>query len=204
MTATARPACFDPACRRPGRAALLGLALLGAPALGGAASWADTLAPSAVYAQAGAAVRAHTLVFGAVWDWSWLYHAERGAVTGYWELSFGRWASRGTPGGRSSAWVTQLGVTPVLRWYPAAPGTAGSGAFVEAGIGANLLAPLYRSHDKRFSTTFNFGDHLAVGWRLGPAQRQEVSLRVQHFSNAGIRHPNPGEDFVQLRYLLRY
>lgn len=201
MTATARSTCLDLACRQPGRAALLGLALLGAPGPGAASSWADALAPSAVYAQAGAAVRAHTLVFGAVWDWSWLHHSALGPVTGYWELSFGRWASRGSPGGRSSAWVTQLGVTPVLRWYP---GAAGSGAFVEAGIGANLLAPLYRSHDKRFSTTFNFGDHLAVGWRLGPAQRHEFSLRVQHFSNAGIRHPNPGEDFVQLRYLLRY
>ena len=27
----------------------------------------------------------------------------------------------------------------------------------------------------------------------------ELALRVQHYSNAGIRHPNPGENFVQLR-----
>jgi hypothetical protein len=24
-------------------------------------------------------------------------------------------------------------------------------------------------------------------------------LRLQHFSNAGIKKPNPGEDFLQLR-----
>ena len=34
--------------------------------------------------------------------------------------------------------------------------------------------------------------------------RQEVSLRFQHFSNAGIKEPNPGENFFQVRYSSRY
>ena len=38
------------------------------------------------------------------------------------------------------------------------------------------------------------------GWTLGDRKDQEIALRVQHFSNAGIKHPNPGEYFVQLRY----
>ena len=91
--------------------------------------------------------------------------------------------------------MTQLGVTPVLRLYPKA---LGRGLFAEVGIGVNLLAPVYRSDDKRFSTVFNFGDHLAVGKRF--AGGGELSLRIQHFSNAGIRRPNPGENFVQVRY----
>lgn len=88
----------------------------------------------------------------------------------------------------------QLGITPVLRY------SRSGRLFFEVGIGANVLAPVYRSNDKRFSTTFNFGDHVALGYRFGARQRHEVALRWQHFSNAGIREPNPGEDFVQLRY----
>ncbi len=97
--------------------------------------------------------------------------------------------------------VTHFGVTPVWRWYPQGQSDRW---FLEAGIGANLLAPVYRNRDKRFSTTFNFGDHLAVGWYFGPQRRHELALRLQHFSNAGIKQPNPGEDSVQLRYLARF
>jgi lipid A 3-O-deacylase len=102
---------------------------------------------------------------------------------------------------RSPAWITQLGVTPVLRWsMSASPSTW----FAEAGIGANVLLPVYRSSDKSFSTAFNVGDHLAVGRAFGASGRHELALRVQHFSKAGIKHPNPGENFVQLRHSWRY
>jgi lipid A 3-O-deacylase len=158
------------------------------------------LVPSSAYAQAGVSKRTHTLVFGANWDWSWQHEFAGGDLTGYWEASFGRWSCRLEPG-RSIDWVTQLGVTPVLRWRPKG---AGNGWFVEAGIGVNLLLPTYRSGDKQFSTTFNFGDHVAVGRRFGDAGRHEVALRLQHFSNAGIKQPNPGENFVQLRYSRRF
>jgi lipid A 3-O-deacylase len=35
--------------------------------------------------------------------------------------------------------------------------------------------------------------------RFGPRDRYDVGLRLQHLSNGGIRKPNPGIDFVQLR-----
>lgn len=135
------------------------------------------------------------LIFGATWDWSWRRDTRIGRLGGYWEASFGRWNSDGPQGGH--AWVTQVGLTPVLRLYPE---SWGGRWFVEGGIGANLLLPIYRSSTKRFSTAFNFGDHVAVGRRFGQGARHELALRFQHFSNAGIREPNPGEDFVQIRY----
>ncbi|MCW5656574.1 MAG: acyloxyacyl hydrolase [Burkholderiaceae bacterium] len=138
-------------------------------------------------------------VVGATWD----IPALRGFVwdntSGYVEASIGRWESDINDGSRSSAWVTQLGITPVLRWYP----FASSQWFTEAGIGVNVLAPIYRSSDKRFSTVFNFGDHIGVGVQFGEARRHELALRFQHFSNAGIKEPNPGENFLQLRYSVR-
>jgi lipid A 3-O-deacylase len=49
----------------------------------------------------------------------------------------------------------------------------------------------------------HFADHLAVGRRFGEGLQPEVALRVQHFSSGGIHRPNPGEDFLQLRYWRR-
>jgi lipid A 3-O-deacylase len=43
------------------------------------------------------------------------------------------------------------------------------------------------------------------GRRHAPGRREaaDLSLRLQHVSNAGIKEPNPGENFVQLRYARR-
>jgi lipid A 3-O-deacylase len=61
-----------------------------------------------------------------------------------------------------------------------------------------------RTRGKRFSTVFQFGDLVGMGRRFGPAMEHEVVLGVTHHSNAGVRHPNPGENFVQLQYLHRF
>lgn len=155
--------------------------------------------PNQAFVQLGVAEDARTAVIGATWAWAWQTDWAGGRLGGYWEASFGRWESELDDGRTASAWVTQLGVTPVLRWTP-----DHSRWFFEAGIGANVLLPIYRSKDKRFSTAFNFGDHLAAGYRFGDHGEHEVALRLQHFSNAGIRHPNPGEDFLQLRWSRRF
>lgn len=161
----------------------------------------STWAPQQVFAQAGFARDARTAVVGLTWASPWQRQVAGGVASLYWEASFGRWASDAGTAQSSSAWVTQIGVTPVLRWQP---GEADRRWFLEAGIGANVLLPVYRSRDKRFSTAFNFGDHVAVGLRFGEAAQHEFALRLQHFSNAGIKHPNPGENFVQLRYAYAY
>lgn len=153
--------------------------------------------PDRAFAQAGIAGSTKAYTAGLSWTWDWTQPWAGGQFGGYWETSVGRWSTRLDDGRRASAWVTQIGVTPVLRWTP-----DGSRMFLELGIGANFLTPIYRSRDKRFSTTFNFGDHLAIGWRFAEGSAvQEIALRVQHYSNASIRRPNPGEDFVQLRYV---
>lgn len=61
--------------------------------------------------------------------------------------------------------------------------------------------PLFSTGQKRFSSKFNFDDHVAIGRDFGHV---EVSLRGEHFSNAGISRPNPGEDFGQLRIAYRF
>jgi opacity protein-like surface antigen len=177
-----------------GQATIVCAALIAMPTLSSASSAA--LVPSSVFIQAAEGdeqTSAYSL--GVTWDWRWRASTRLGTLTGYFEASLGRWVtdSHDVAG---SAWVTQLGLTPVLRLHPAGPN---SRWFAEAGIGANYIAPLYQSGSKRFSTTFNFGDHLGVGFELGTSRRYELALRLQHFSNAGIDHPNPGENFAEIR-----
>jgi lipid A 3-O-deacylase len=162
----------------------------------GAVAQGFRLRPDAVFGQFGHASRTGTqaTTLGAVWSWGWERSLAGGLVTGYHEVSIGRWSSE-LNDARQSAWVSQLSITPVLRWSRSRE----LGGFFELGIGANVITPAYRARGRRFSTEFNFGDHLAVGYRW-PVTGDEIALRLQHFSNAGIRRPNPGEDFVQVRW----
>jgi hypothetical protein len=164
---------------------------------GHAESTFEKLAPSAVFFQTGVAENnAQSLVVGLSWDWSWSKEYSFGTVTGYHEASFGRWtAEKSEP--RASRWATQLGITPTLRINPT---WLDKSWFLEFGVGANVIVPIYRNRSKSFSTEFNFGDHVGLGWRSGDRSSRELVLRFQHFSNGGIEHPNPGENFFQVRY----
>lgn len=156
---------------------------------------AQTWQPRMWFFQGGwAEQHTRTWTVGVLWPWrsSWLWAG--GAWSGYWEAALGRWSTDGTDG-RDRAWVTQFGVTPVFRYQKDR-----SPWFFEAGVGVTFIAPIYRNPRKRFSTTFNFIEQLAVGRHFGGQGEHQLSLRVQHVSNGGIRHPNPGEDFIQLRY----
>jgi lipid A 3-O-deacylase len=119
---------------------------------------------------------------------------------GYWELTLSRW-SYPAMDGRREAWLGQLGVVPTFRYRP---GGGASRWFVEAGVGATLTTTIYQTQRKRFSTSFNFADHVGVGRSLGASGEKEISLRFRHFSNAGIKHPNPGVNFVEVRYSFRF
>ena len=111
----------------------------------------------------------------------------------YGEAALGEWFTHGRDSGQRSRF-TRIGLTPVVRYRFAGP------LFVEAGIGLNVIVPEFRDGNRSFSTTFNFGDHVAIGTRFGADDANEVALRVEHYSNGGIRQPNPGQNFVSLRY----
>ncbi|HEY4365635.1 MAG TPA: acyloxyacyl hydrolase [Steroidobacteraceae bacterium] len=142
----------------------------------------------------------HSYTIGATWNWKWRREYSFAAATGYSEFSVGRWETpNGSEGGKD--WVTQVGITPVIRLHPY---SQFSNWFLEGGVGLNVILPVYRNDEKRFSTEFNFGDHIGIGREFGQSNQQEVVLRLQHFSNAGLKEPNPGENFLQFRYSSRY
>jgi lipid A 3-O-deacylase len=160
----------------------------------------SVLTPTSVFAQIGAGdQQTQAYLLGATWDLNWNHQFGVGTVGAYFEGAFGRWTTRNN-GVRSTAWPTQISVTPVVRFRPITPTNPW---FAELGVGANYIVPVFRSGQKRFSTEFNFGDHFAIGRDFGEHRRQELALRFEHFSNAGLAHPNPGENFVQIRYAYR-
>jgi lipid A 3-O-deacylase len=177
----------------------IGCALVAA-FLAGAVHAQELFSPTAVFVQAGTARETHQLTTGLVWDWDRRWSLGGGDVSGYWELSFSGW-SYPTPDGRRDTWLGQLGVVPTFRYVPDR-GTAPW--FLELGIGVTAMTTLYETQRKRFSTSFNFADHIAVGTTFGATRRHELALRLQHFSNAGIKQPNPGENFWEIRYVHRF
>ena len=168
-------------------------------ATGVASAQTTALAPRA-FIEFGTAGSTRAITGGFNWDWDRQWALAGGVFTGYWEASLSAW-SYPTTEQRRTAWLGKLGVVPVLRYR--FDGGA-SPWFVEGGIGLTMTTNLYETDQKRFSTRFNFGDHLAVGRSFGARGEHELALRVEHFSNAGIKHPNPGENFLQLRYGWRF
>ncbi|HSV35780.1 MAG TPA: acyloxyacyl hydrolase [Ramlibacter sp.] len=157
------------------------------------------LHPGGVYVQGGLAERAtYSATVGVLWLWSWRAEGLGGEFSGLTEVYASYWSGR-TATGRQG--FTQVGLLPMLR-YRFSEGR--SDWFLEAGIGVSGMDSLYRTNDKQFSSSFNFTDVLGVGRSFGAQRKSEVSVRVTHYSNAGIKKPNPGENFVQLRYAVLF
>ena len=96
-----------------------------------------------------------------------------------------------------SAAVGAIGISPALRLRP---GGGHSPWFLEGGIGASYASPRFVTRYKEMSTRLNFVSHLAVGFNHGTAHQHEWQLRIQHSSNGGIKKPNPGQNYLLLRY----
>jgi hypothetical protein len=114
-------------------------------------------------------------------------------VGGYWDFSLGQWHHGNVATGQNAN-ITDLGVTPVFRLE----GNSRTGPYAEAAIGFHLLSRTQLG-DKRFSTAFQFGDHLGLGYRFGVHGAFDISYRYQHLSNGGIKEPNQGINFNQVR-----
>ncbi|CAM4309197.1 acyloxyacyl hydrolase [Comamonas aquatilis] len=146
------------------------------------------------YGQAEHAAKSWTLGVNLPWR-SWSWQLGSGLVTGHWDLWVSRWSAP-YQGEDKATWI--LGAQPVLRWRPS---MGQSPWFAEAGLGVSLASNRrYISDHTTFSTRYNFATHIGVGYLFGEQLKNEISLRLAHYSNAGIRHPNPGENFLQLRY----
>ncbi len=130
---------------------------------------------------------------GLQWKWNkqWL-KGERWHVGGYWDLSAGYWKRHALVGQNGT--ITEAGVTPTFRLQQ----NDGKGLYVEAAVGFHLLSDTSLG-PRRFSTAFQFGEHLGIGYQFGAKGAFDLGLRYQHLSNASIKQPNNGINFTQVR-----
>ena len=149
--------------------------------------------------QAGGGYYVSNLTLGAAWPFAWMTTRFGGEWSASTELLANFWRARQAAGGRKS--FVQLAAVPILR-YRFDEGR--SPLFLEAGIGVSMLNDLYTRDNKVFSTRFNFYDTLGAGVSFGAQRENEVGVRITHISNGAIKHPNPGENFMQLRYARRF
>ncbi len=160
----------------------------------------DPLATPSIYLQgARAEYGTSTWTLGTTLPWNdWRRSFFGSEVRGYWDIYASQWAGNG-PTGRTH--TTVLGVTPSFRLTP---DNGHARWFFDVGIGTTLANPRYVTLHKEFSTRLNFATHLGIGLALGKNRQHELQLRLEHVSNGGIKKPNPGENFLQLRYALHF
>lgn len=135
---------------------------------------------------------------GAQWKWAQQWWRSNGThIGGYWDLNLAQWQGtrfQNVPGRKQN--ITTIGITPVFRFQ----NDNLKGFYLEGGIGANYLSELYDNNDDKLSTRFQFGDHLGVGYVF--SNSLDLGLKIQHYSNGGIKKPNSGVDFavISLKY----
>lgn len=92
--------------------------------------------------------------------------------------------------------ITDIAATPVIRLQR---NTAHSfRPYVEGAIGFHYISDI-QMRSRVFSTNFQFGDHLGIGFQIGKDHALEFGYQFQHLSNASIKRPNAGINFHILR-----
>ena len=154
----------------------------------------------AVFVQGGVGedgVRAASV--GVAWALPWRTLRRGSEISTRMEVFASDWRTPRIGGGHRS--LLQLGAVPLVRLRPQ---EGRSPWFLEGGIGVSVLDRGFETPHRTFSTRLNFSDNLGLGRSFGAQGGQEVSLRWQHTSNAGIRKPNPGLDLLLVRYSARF
>lgn len=159
--------------------------------------------PYGVYVEGGRSIgdsSTSAAALGFTWRFGQNYALWGGSISGYGDAFVSGWRARRWVGGDQVNYI-QIGLMAVARYRF---GEGQSPWFFDAGIGGSTLDKTYQTPERGFSTRFQFTPALSVGRNFGPADAHELSLRLAHYSNGGIRSPNPGENFLRLRYVCRF
>lgn len=115
-------------------------------------------------------------------------------IAAHWDFSLAQWRGnsyQNVPGEHQN--ITVIGATPTFRFQR----DSARGFYLEGAIGYHLLSELYDNDDNKLSTAFQFGDHVGVGYVFNNGW--DATVKIQHFSNGGVKRPNSGVNFLVLR-----
>jgi hypothetical protein len=127
------------------------------------------------------------------WDKKWFTDGNW-HLTGYWEVSLGHWKSANL--GAKGIW--DVGLTPVFRLRQKEMG--GVQPYAEAAVGVHLISRTQVDNIRQMGSAFQFGDHAGIGMMFGDRGQFDLGYRFQHLSNVGIKDPNDGINFHQIRF----
>jgi lipid A 3-O-deacylase len=133
------------------------------------------------------------------WEKQWPV-SENWQFAGFWEASLGSW--RGHSANGNNQVITDLGLTPVFRLQQ--KNMSGFAPYAEGAIGFHLVSPTFINADRKFGSSFEFGDHVGAGVRFGAQQQFDLGYRFQHLSNGSIKKPNQGINFNQIHLAYRF
>jgi lipid A 3-O-deacylase len=132
---------------------------------------------------------------GVQWKWERNWQIlENAELSGYWDLTLANWEEkryRDVPGSRQS--LTAIGFVPTFRLKTRDV----IGPYLEIGTGPHLLSELYDNNRRQLSTRFQFGSLLGIGYVF--SNKLDAAIRYQHYSNASIKKPNDGVNFLIVR-----
>jgi hypothetical protein len=131
------------------------------------------------------------------WNQRWLPSNGR-HLSGYWDFNVAYWRGTDYRSMDRNQNLAVIGVTPVFRYEA----DNKLGWYAEGGIGASVFSELYNNADNHLSTAFEFADHVGVGYVLD--NKWDLSARIQHYSNGGIKHPNSGVNWFVLKAAYRF
>ncbi|MEX0959251.1 MAG: acyloxyacyl hydrolase [Burkholderiales bacterium] len=97
--------------------------------------------------------------------------------------------------------LVALSLTPIYRYVR--PRNQSTDWYFEAGAGAYLLSDTVGNYRTTLPSAFQFGSHIGAGLAFGQHRQYEVGIALQHLSNARIKQPNRGIDFVQMFFSWR-
>jgi lipid A 3-O-deacylase len=131
---------------------------------------------------------------GAQWNWTNEWFKSDGKHLGaYWDGTLAQWQGNNFRKTGETQSLIDVGITPVFRYQ----NDSKKGFYTEAGIGLHLLSKTYDNNGRTFSTHFQFGDHIGVGYVTDNGW--DLAFKVQHYSNGAIKRPNPGVNFAILK-----
>ncbi|PUA16438.1 acyloxyacyl hydrolase [Glaciimonas sp. PCH181] len=168
--------------------------------IGTQAAHAINYTPDSASLEVGTGNKSQFVRLATQWDWNSKWWQSNGThIGGYWDLSLAEFRQnqyQNIPGQQKN--LTDIGFTPVFRFQR----DDKKGAYAEAGIGVHLMSHLYDNNSRRFSTAFEFGDHLGAGYVF--SNGLDLGLKLQHFSNGSIKEPNSGANFAVIRAAYRF
>lgn len=153
------------------------------------------LAVDSVSAEVASGNKSQLYRLGAQWNMDGaLARSASSEIWGFWDLTGAVWRENKYQNeeGATQTFV-DIGLTPTARWQQ----LNHHGAYLEAGLGPHLNSRVYDNNHRALSTHLQFGTTLGVGYVLPGGV--DLGLKITHFSNGGIKHPNNGVNLAIIR-----